>query len=106
MEDPSLSVMGRLAAPPEWEPDTPPSLLAQSWALEHPTETALVLTTTRRDFGDRRGTVWFRDHFIAHRGDAAAVRSNERTLKTYLSRVEKDMPEAVSYRASLAGEQQ
>lgn len=40
------------------------------------------------------------------RGDQAAIRSNERTLKTYLSRVEDDMPEAVSYRARLAGEQQ
>ena len=42
----------------------------------------------------------------AQRGDRAAVRSNERTLKTYLSRVENDMPEAASYRTRLAGEQQ
>jgi len=41
----------------------------------------------------------------AERGDGAAVRSNERTLRTYLSRVEADLPEAIHYRATLAGEQ-
>jgi tetratricopeptide (TPR) repeat protein len=56
-------------------------------------------------------SIMFRNCFYlreiaAQRGDLAAVRSNERTLKTYLGRVENDMPEAVSYRASLAGEQQ
>jgi tetratricopeptide (TPR) repeat protein len=41
----------------------------------------------------------------AARGDKAAVRSNERTLKSYLSRVEPDLPEAIDYRARLAGDQ-
>jgi tetratricopeptide (TPR) repeat protein len=41
----------------------------------------------------------------AKRGDGAAVRSNERTLKAYLSRVEADMPEALQVRARLAGEE-
>lgn len=36
-------------------------------------------------------------------GDGAAVKSNERTLKAYLSRVEPDLPEAIAYRAQLAG---
>jgi hypothetical protein len=40
------------------------------------------------------------------RGDGAAVRSNERTLNTFLSRVETEMPEAIRYRARLAGDQQ
>jgi tetratricopeptide (TPR) repeat protein len=40
------------------------------------------------------------------RGDAAAISSNERTLKAYLSRVEEDMPEAIRYRARLAGDTQ
>jgi len=41
----------------------------------------------------------------AKRGDGAAVRSNDRTLKAYLSRVEADMPEALRVRARLAGEE-
>lgn len=41
----------------------------------------------------------------AGRGDDAAVRSNERTLKAYLSRVDAEMPELLRYRARLAGEQ-
>jgi tetratricopeptide (TPR) repeat protein len=40
------------------------------------------------------------------RGDRGAVRSNERTLNTYLSRVEADMPEAIAYRTHLAGGEQ
>ena len=36
------------------------------------------------------------------RGDSAAVKSNERTLKAYLSRVDPDLPEAIEYRAHLA----
>jgi len=40
------------------------------------------------------------------RGDRAAVRSNDRTLKAYVSRVEADMPEVLRYRARLAGEEQ
>jgi len=40
------------------------------------------------------------------RGDGAAVRSNDRTLKAYVSRVEADMPEVLRYRARLAGEDQ
>jgi tetratricopeptide (TPR) repeat protein len=39
-------------------------------------------------------------------GDRAAVNSNERTLKAYLSRVEPDLPEAIAYRAQLAGGEQ
>jgi len=39
------------------------------------------------------------------RGDGPAVRSNERTLKAYVSRVDSDMPEALRYRARLAGEE-
>jgi hypothetical protein len=42
----------------------------------------------------------------AERGDEASVRSNDRTLKTYLSRVEPDLPESVEYRANLAGGKQ
>lgn len=37
------------------------------------------------------------------RGDETAIRSNERSLKAYLGRVEPDMPEAIQYRARLAG---
>jgi tetratricopeptide (TPR) repeat protein len=40
----------------------------------------------------------------AERGDDASVRSNERTLKTFLSRVGSDLPEATLYRARLTGE--
>jgi tetratricopeptide (TPR) repeat protein len=40
------------------------------------------------------------------RGDLAALKSNERTLKAYLSRVEPDLPEAIAYRAHLAGGEQ
>jgi transcriptional regulator with XRE-family HTH domain len=39
------------------------------------------------------------------RGDGVALKSNERALKTYLSRVEPDLPEAVAYRAGLTGGQ-
>ena len=42
----------------------------------------------------------------SERSDRAAVRSNERTLNAYLSRVEADMPEAIRYRGRLAEEQQ
>ena len=35
------------------------------------------------------------------RGDEAAVRSNERSLRTYLSRVEDHLPEAVEFRQHL-----
>jgi tetratricopeptide (TPR) repeat protein len=37
------------------------------------------------------------------RGDRAAIKSNDRTLKAYLSRVEPDLPEAIAYRAHLVG---
>lgn len=39
------------------------------------------------------------------RGDGPALRSNDRTLKAYVSRVEADMPEVLRYRARLAGEE-
>jgi tetratricopeptide (TPR) repeat protein len=42
----------------------------------------------------------------AEKGDEAAVKSNDRTLKAYLSRVEPDMPESLEYRNSLAGGRQ
>jgi tetratricopeptide (TPR) repeat protein len=37
------------------------------------------------------------------RGDRAATKANERTLKSYLSRADDDSPEAEAYRAHLAG---
>jgi tetratricopeptide (TPR) repeat protein len=37
------------------------------------------------------------------RGDVGAVAVNERTLKTYLNRVDPDLPELVEYRAELEG---
>lgn len=42
----------------------------------------------------------------ADKGDEAAVKSNDRTLKAYLSRVEPDLPESLEYRDSLAGGRQ
>jgi tetratricopeptide (TPR) repeat protein len=37
------------------------------------------------------------------KGDEAAVKSNDRTLKAYLSRVEPDLPESIEYRANQVG---
>jgi tetratricopeptide (TPR) repeat protein len=52
-----------------------------------------------------RNCFYLRD-IAEQRGDRAAVRSNERTLKAYLNRVEPDLPEAIAYRAQLAGGEQ
>jgi tetratricopeptide (TPR) repeat protein len=37
------------------------------------------------------------------RGDAAAIKANERTLRTYLGRVDPDLTEVVAFRTSLTG---
>jgi len=52
-----------------------------------------------------RNCFYLRD-IAKQRGDRAAIKSNERTLKAYLSRVEPDLPEAIAYRAHLAGGEQ
>ena len=52
-----------------------------------------------------RNCFYLRD-IAEQRGDRAAIKSNERTLKAYLSRVEPDLPEAIAYRAYLAGGEQ
>ena len=52
-----------------------------------------------------RNCFYLREIALA-REDETAVRSYERTLKTYLSRVEADLPEAIRFRARLAGEDQ
>ena len=76
--------------------DTAEAYALRSNAIARPREYTSILF---------RNCYYLRE-IAAERGDEASVRSNERTLKAFLSRVEPDLPEAIRYRARLTGEGQ
>jgi tetratricopeptide (TPR) repeat protein len=83
-----------------------------AWRLEEPAQAETYALRSNAIARPREYlSIVFRNCFYLRniaeqRADRAAVRSNERTLKAYLSRVEPDLPEAIAYRAQLAGGEQ
>jgi len=77
---PNAPTIGITYGAKSWAPDTLPALLARSWAQGYPEMSGLLIMLTQRTFPKRHTTVWFRSHFVFHRGQASQLRySNERS---------------------------